>query len=138
MRSGVFNGTESSVMAGEAINMTGIPDPGDPGRWLVRPWPANASFCEVVRHFLNAYVWRLLQDTDVRRQLDYFSGYRAALENAPTYELTCAADWQWREELLAVVGRCVDLFEAQRCGERKVNLDHLRLPEQTALTLAPG
>ncbi|QIZ38305.1 hypothetical protein [Saccharopolyspora sp. ASAGF58] len=101
MRSGVFSGTESSAIGREAINMNGIPDPDDPGRWLVRPWPTNASFCNVVRHFLNVYVWRLVQDTDVRRQLDYFSAYRAALENASTHELTCAADWQWREELLA-------------------------------------
>lgn len=37
-----------------------------------------------------------------------------------------------------MVERCVDLFEARLCGERKVNRDHLRLPEATALALAPG
>lgn len=72
----------------------GISDPERPDVWLVRPWPAGASFCEVVQHFLTAYVWRLLGDTSTARQLAYFEGYEAALAVASTHELTYAADWR--------------------------------------------
>jgi hypothetical protein len=66
---------------------TGIPDPERPDLWLVCPWPARAGFCDVVRHFLMAYVYGLQGERSVARQLAYFEGYAAALEAAPTHDL---------------------------------------------------
>jgi hypothetical protein len=88
---------------------TGIIDPDDPSRWLVPPWPVQACFGEVVRHFLMAYMWRLQDNTDVRRQLAYFEGYRAALKAAPMPEVAYPIDKQWQGELLACIGECIAL-----------------------------
>jgi hypothetical protein len=89
---------------------TGISDPVDPSRWLVRAWPPEASFCDVVRHFLTAYFGWLQSDRSVARQLAYFEGYQAALGTASTHELTDTAAWQWHDELLACIGECVAIF----------------------------
>jgi hypothetical protein len=88
---------------------TGIPDPDAPDRWLVRPWPVRSSFCEVVRHFLTAYVGRL-EGAGTVRQLAYFEGCQAALEAAPTNELTHPTTWRWHDELLGCVEDCVTRF----------------------------
>lgn len=87
---------------------TGILDPDDHGRWLVRPWPVDATFGEVVRHFLPAYLYQLQGDTNTARQLAYFEGYQAALTAASTHQLSEPAGWQWRAGLLGSVGRCVE------------------------------
>lgn len=97
---------------------SGVRDPDDPGRWLVCPWPTTASFCDVVHHFLIAYVNRLHADSSAARQLAYFRSYEAALRSAPTHELTYAVDWQWRDELLACVARCVALHQEKPSAER--------------------
>lgn len=91
----------------------GIPDPDDPGRWLVRPWPVRASFCEVVHHFLKAYVWRL-EGAGTVHQLAYFEGYQAALEAAPTNDSTRPTAGRWHDELLRCVGDCVTQFRDKR------------------------
>ncbi len=98
------------INTAQAALTRGIPDPDHPGRWLVWPWPVQASFCDVVRHFLRAYVPGLLAERGVARQLAYFEGYAAALAVAPTHELTYAADWQWHDELAGCIGDCVAIF----------------------------
>jgi hypothetical protein len=89
---------------------TGIPDPDDPSRWLVRPWPIRASFCEVVHHFLMAYVWRL-EDASTACQLAYFEGYRAALTAVLTDELTDPTTWHRHDELLGSIDACVTQYQ---------------------------
>jgi hypothetical protein len=95
---------------------TGISDPDDPGRWLVRPWPVRASFCEVVHHFLMAYVWRL-EDASTVRQLAYFEGYRAALDAAPADELSHSGAWRWRDELLGCIEDCVTQYRDKQATQ---------------------
>jgi hypothetical protein len=90
---------------------TGIADPDRPDLWLVCPWPAQASFCEVVRHFLMAYVYGLQGEQSVARQLAYFEGYDMALKAASTRDLTHEVAWQWRDELMGCVGDCVAIFQ---------------------------
>lgn len=84
--------------------INGIRDPERPERWLVRPWPVDAGYRAVVGHFLVAYFH---VDYGASRQLAYFRGYQAALAAAPTDELTCRMDWQWRDELIHCVAQCV-------------------------------
>jgi hypothetical protein len=89
-------------------NLTpGIPDPDRPSLLLVRPWPIDAGFCDVVRHFRTTYVSGLQGERSVARQLAYFEGYQAALAKASTHELTGAAAWQWHDELSACISECV-------------------------------
>ena len=91
---------------------TGIRDPENPDHWLVWPWPDEAGFCEVVRHFLNA-CWPLLGDSDPARQLAYYEGYQAALLAASTEYLHGPGAWEWRDGLLAAVARCIARYRAQ-------------------------
>ena len=91
---------------------TGIRDPENPDRWLVWPWPAEAGFCEVVRHFL-ASVWPLFRDTNPARQLAYYEGYQAALLAASTDDLHGPGAMEWRDELLSCVARCVTTHREQ-------------------------
>jgi hypothetical protein len=95
----------------------GITDPLDPALWLVRPWPTDASFCEVVGHFLTTYVWRLQSERSVARQLAYFEAYQSALATASTHELTYAADWRWHDDLVRCIGDCVAVFRRRAAEE---------------------
>lgn len=89
---------------------TGVLDPDGTGQWLVPPWPDGATFRELVRHFLMAYVPRLLSERSAARQLAYFESYRTALATAPTHDLTNAADLRWRDELLDCIACCITQF----------------------------
>ncbi|HEX3648969.1 MAG TPA: hypothetical protein VHV49_11110 [Pseudonocardiaceae bacterium] len=91
---------------------TGIREPRAPGAWLVPPWPAEAGFCAVVRHFLTS-LWPLFGDSDPARQLAYYEGYQAALLAAPTGDLRGPGASEWRDELLAWVSRCVTTYREQ-------------------------
>lgn len=95
----------------------GVPDPHDPSRWLVRPWPTSATFCEVVRHFLNAYMWRLQGHASTAQLLAYFKSYQAALHAASTEEPTCVTAWQWRDELLTCIANCIVQYQDQNAGQ---------------------
>lgn len=100
-------------------NLTaGIPDPLDPARWLVRPWPANASFGGVVRHFLTVYVGRLQGEHRTARQLAYWEGYQAALKEAPTDELTGPGARHWHDDMVRCVDDCVAVFREKARAER--------------------
>jgi hypothetical protein len=91
---------------------TGIRDPKNPSVWLVWPWPVDAGFGDVVRHFLT-YFWPLSGDSDPARQLAYYEGYQAALLAAPTDGVRGPGALEWRDELLACVARCVTTYRAQ-------------------------
>lgn len=93
---------------------TGIPNPDKHGHWLVPPWSAEASFCEVVEHFLRFDLWN---ETNTVHLLACYEGYAAALEAAPTYELTYPCDWRWYEDLRGCVARCVANYQEQRLAE---------------------
>lgn len=93
---------------------SGIPNTSRPGHWIVPPWRAGASVCGVVRHFLRFYP---RHDTGIANQLAYYEGYQAAMEAAPTYELTYPCDWHWYEDLRACVAHCVAIHQGQRAPE---------------------
>ncbi|MGH7867186.1 MAG: hypothetical protein ACREP9_06025 [Candidatus Dormibacteraceae bacterium] len=116
--------------------ITGIPDPDGSGRWLVRPWPREASFCEITRHFLTAYIWRLQNDTNVARQLAYFQGYHTALQAAPTHELKHDCDWQWRNDLQNCVARCVASYQGKYVAQVQ-NRTNVRTLTPSAPTTIP-
>lgn len=107
--------------------VTGIRDPDDPDRWLVLPWPVEAGFCEVVRHFLPAHV-RLLGDKNTARQLAYFEGYQAALLAASTDDLQHPTAWEWRDDLLRCTARCVAIYQGKQVEQRVTNANVRRLP----------
>lgn len=88
----------------------GIPDPLDPTLWLVRPWPVDAGFCHVVRHFLTIYVGRLQGERSTARQLAYWEGYQQALKTAPTDELTGPGAGHWHDDMVRCVDDCVATF----------------------------
>lgn len=98
---------------------SGIRDPENADVWLVRPWPVDAGFCAVVRHFLTAYVWPLRGDQNTARQLAYFEGYQAALLAASTDELRDQAGLRWRDELLGCVGDCVAQYRQEVAAQHR-------------------
>lgn len=91
---------------------TGIRDPENPDVWLVVPWPVDAGFGEVVRHFLTSF-WLLFGDTDPVRQLAYYEGYQAALLAAGTTGLHGPGALEWRDDLLTCVVRCIATYREQ-------------------------
>jgi hypothetical protein len=93
---------------------TGIANPDKPGHWLVPPWPTKASFSDVVRHFMRFFLWR---STNTAHLLAYFEGYQAALETAPTDELTYESDQRWCADLRDCIARCVRQFQEMRTAE---------------------
>ncbi len=102
----------------DSIALTpGIPDPDRLGWWLVSSWEVDASFCEVVRHFLTAYVGGLQGERSVARQLAYWEGYQAALKEAPTDELVGAGAWQWHDDMVRCVDDCVAVFREKARAE---------------------
>jgi hypothetical protein len=84
---------------------TGVPDPDMPGWWVVPPWEAGASFCDVVRHFLRFDPrWG---GTSNHHQFAYYAGYLSALKAASACELTHPTSRAWRDELLGYVQECI-------------------------------
>src|SRR4051794_14318169 len=100
-------GLEDHHMAAPDRLMTaGIPDPHQPAVWLVRPWPVDADFGNLVRHFASAYLgWADTGDT--ARHVAYYEGYHAALTAAPFDEPIDAVAAQWREDMVKCIARCV-------------------------------
>lgn len=82
---------------------TGIPHPDGPGYWLVPPWATDATFGDVVRHFLRFRVW---DDTNTAHLLAYYEGYDAAIDAATTDESRCPGRERWRQDLRDSVNRC--------------------------------
>ena len=90
---------------------TGIRYPDKPRYWLVPPWPADASFSDVVRHFLNHHLlWR---KPNTAYLLAYFEGYEAALEAAPPDEPANAFHRRWCADMRTSVARCARLYREE-------------------------
>jgi hypothetical protein len=81
---------------------TGVPNPDKPDHWLVPPWPATLGIRKVVGHFADFSMYH--SDNPVHLYA-YYRGYDAALEAAPTDELTRNIDWQWYEEMRGCISR---------------------------------
>lgn len=91
------------------IDLTaGVPDPLDPARRLVTPWPVDAGFCDVVAHFLLTRV-----PDEAVRQLAYWEAYQDALKEASTDGLTGAGAWHWHDDMVRCVDDCVAVFRAK-------------------------
>lgn len=117
---------------------TGVPDPDRPGFWLVGPCPRGATFCDVVSHFLSAYVHGLINKTSTAQLLAYFQGYAAALAGASTSEFTCPVALRWRDDMLNLVARCVDVYSERRHAELEKARHNVRpLPTGTRLSTPP-
>jgi hypothetical protein len=95
-------------------NTTGIPKPDEPGRWLVPPWPANASFDQIVRHFLNRTPSSL---DNTRHQLAYWDGYRIALASAPTDRLRRDGHAWWITDMRKAVDTCAQVYREKLATE---------------------
>lgn len=90
---------------------TGIPNPDKPGHWLVPPWAKDASFCDVVLHFLRFDPW---DNTNTAHLRAYYEGYQRALDAAPANELEYAGNRRWFADMRDCVGRCARLFQEER------------------------
>lgn len=86
---------------------TGIPHPDLPGNWLVSPWPRDASFTDVVRHFLRSEPW---DRTNSAHLSAYYLGYRAALAAVPGDEPLDA----WSLSMRDCVDRCAAFYDSCR------------------------
>jgi hypothetical protein len=80
----------------------------------VPPWATNASFSDVVRHFLQFHPW---DNTNTARLLAYFEGYQAALEAAPTDKPTYTFQERWYTDMRDCIARCVTLYREKRTTE---------------------
>ncbi len=76
---------------------TGVRDPENPDRWLVAPWPADASFGDVVQHF------------DRASATQFHAGTSAACLLA-SGAFTDQADWDRRGYLLNCAELGVTIF----------------------------
>ncbi|HEY3610418.1 MAG TPA: hypothetical protein VGL06_23155 [Pseudonocardiaceae bacterium] len=92
---------------------TGVRDPEDPDRWLVAPWPADATFGAVLHHFRQASVARLPSDGGIARLLAFHEGFRAALAAAPIEEFTDQDQHDWCGHILDCAELSVTLFQNQ-------------------------
>jgi hypothetical protein len=90
---------------------TGVRDPEEPDQWLVEPWPADASFDEVARHFLVASTTHAATCTSIACLLVFHESLQAALAAAPTEELR-AQDSEERGYKLGCVDLGVIFFRA--------------------------
>lgn len=108
---------------------TGISNPDKPGHWLIPPWPTGASFSGVVRHFLRFHPWG---NTSTAHLLAYFEGYEAALDAAPTDELTHAFYRRWCADMHACIARCARLYREKRKAEANGNIPMLRTAAQAS------
>jgi len=90
---------------------TGVRDPEDPDQWLVAPWPADASFGDVMEHFHQASLARRTKDDSTARLLAFHKGLREALVAAPTDEDADQADRDWGNQVMDVAERAVEIFQ---------------------------
>ncbi len=102
---------------------TGIAHPDEPDRWLVPPWPAAASFSEVVRHFLRFHPWGTTNTTHL---LTYFEGYEAALNAVPPDKIAHEFHQRWCDDMSSCIRRCAHLYREKRAAEKGGNVSPLR------------
>lgn len=89
---------------------TGVRAPDNPRVWPVRPWPADATFSDIVQHFLPAQP-NLETGRSTARYLAFFRAYHAALTEAATSRRRAADDVRWQDELLKWVGICLAQYQ---------------------------
>jgi hypothetical protein len=80
-------------------------DPQDPDRWLVGPWPADASFRAVLQHFHQVSSTQFPAGTSAARLLAFREGFCWALAAAPTGKFADQTDEDRRSYILS----CADL-----------------------------
>jgi hypothetical protein len=88
----------------------GVRDPEDPDRWLVAPWPADASVGAVLQHFHQVSSTQFDAATSNARLLAFHEGLYAALESAPTGEFTDQTDEDRRSYILSCADLAVRIF----------------------------
>ena len=122
---------------------TGVSDPEKPDRWLVAPWPTDASFDDVFDHFQQASLTRLPTDGSTARLLAFHEGFSVALAAAPTQEWANQAHRDWRGDMQEIADRAVRLFRklyvAQYGPDPQVGEDHhVQAVKHRTGTRAPG
>jgi hypothetical protein len=95
------------------VTGTGVRDPEDPDRWLVSPWPADASVGDVVQHFGQVNATQFHAGTSAARLLAFHEGLRAALAAAPIGDFADQAGWDRRSYLLNCADLGVTIFRDQ-------------------------
>jgi hypothetical protein len=119
-----------------ASSTTGVPNPDKPGWWIVPPWEAGASFCDVASHFSRFDPW--WGGASSGHRLAYYTAYLAALEAAPTSELMHAMSLEWRDELLDCIARCVANHRTGALTESLHNEGHCPAVAARATSHHPG
>jgi hypothetical protein len=89
----------------------GVRDPEDLDRWLVSPWPADASLWDVVQHFQRVSSTQLDADTSNARLLAFHEGLYAALAVAPTEEFANQTELDRRSYILSCADLGVRVFQ---------------------------
>jgi hypothetical protein len=89
----------------------GVRDPEEPDRWLVAPWPANASLWDVAQHFQQVTSTQFGTDTSNARLLAFHEGLYAALESAPTDEFADQTELDRRSYVLSCADLGVRVFQ---------------------------
>jgi hypothetical protein len=116
-------------VSGASEPTTGIPNADKPGWWVVPPWPAHASLCDVVNHFLR---FSPRDNADTTEKLAYYKGYLTAMDAAPRHELKYHYDEHWYEDLRDCIGRCVTIYQDKRATEIQQTNRKLRSLQPTA------
>jgi hypothetical protein len=99
----------------------GIRDPENPDQWLVAPWPADASFRDVLQHF-HQVCTQFDADTSNARLLAFHEGLYAALAAAPTGQFAEQTQGDWRTYVLNCADLGVRIF-------RDLAIIHVRDPQ---------
>ena len=95
----------------------GVRDPDDPTKWLVFPWPVDATFSEVVEHFHYQSVctmWTLTSQPTPEQVATYYLALDAALDVASTPRLLANVDDHWIADMRTAVARCVEQYAGVR------------------------
>ena len=94
----------------DAPAQPGIRHPDDPGRWLVPPWPTDASARELVQHFQR---FQPAIHAVSAIQAAYYSRYAAELAAVPSGELADGLSYKRYGELLGAINRAAASAEAE-------------------------
>jgi hypothetical protein len=113
------------------LDTPGIRHPDDSGRWLVPPWPADVTVCQLVQHFTR---FEPALHACSAIQAAYYGRYAAVLAATPTTDLLSQFSWQWYEGLLSAVNRSATSAEA----EHLATLDAAQRTMQLTLVRALG
>ncbi|MGH3807409.1 MAG: hypothetical protein ACRDRU_12415 [Pseudonocardiaceae bacterium] len=110
-------------MSGADEPTTGIPNADKPDWWIVPPWSAHASLCDVVNHFL---FFSPKDNASITEKLAYYTGHLTAVDAAPRHELKYHYTEHWYEDLRDCIGRCVTLHQDKHATEIQQTHRNLR------------